>query len=109
MANKYSNTSLNVVSTGGGANQLIIPVGTTIRGGDGADGATSIPCKEAYLQLKSGTGVRVNIGALASATAGIDVPKFGTNHNILRIPIDDLNKLYLIGTAADVVDILYRI
>jgi len=108
MANKYSNTSLDIVSTGGGANQVTIPAGTTIRGGTGTGGATSVPCKEAYLQLKSGTGVRVNIGATASGTAGIDVPKFGTNHNILRIPIDDLNKLYFIGTENDVVDILYR-
>jgi len=104
---KFYNQSLDRVPNTGGANQITIPAGTTIRGGTGAGGATSVPCKGAWLQLLSGTGVRVNIGALASATAGIAVPALALGIPLF-IPIDDLNKLYFIGTAADKVDILYR-
>jgi len=104
---KFHNTSLNRVPNSGGANQVTIPVGTTIRGGTGTGGATSVPCKAAWLQLLSGTGVRVNIGAAASATAGITVPAVALGIPLF-IPIDDLNKLYFIGTSGDKVDILYR-
>jgi hypothetical protein len=53
--------------------------------------------------------MRVQIGAACTATTGIPVPKFGTNHYVLKFSIDDLNRLYFYSTgASDVVDILYR-
>ena len=69
---------------------------------------TSIPCKEAWIELRSGTGVRVMVGVAASATVGLNVPKFGTNHYVLRLPIADVSDLYFSGTNGDIVDILYR-
>jgi len=104
---KFYNKRLNRVPNSGGSNQVTIPAGTTIRGGTSTGGATSLPCKGAWLQLKSGTGVRVNIGATASSSVGIAVPAAALGIPLF-IPIDDLNKLYFVGTAADVVDILYR-
>jgi len=104
---KFYNTSVNKVPNSGGSNQVTIPAGTTIRGGSGTGGATSIPCKAAWLQLVSGSGVRVNIGTTASASIGIAVPAAALGIPLF-IPIDDLNKLYFIGTENDVVDVLYR-
>lgn len=110
MANKYSNTSLNVVSTGGGSNRVTIPATPyQIRGGTSTGGATSVPCKEALLLCPNGSSdLKVNIGTACTATTGIKVPEAGVDFMFMRIPIDDLNKLYFIGTQADVCDILYR-
>lgn len=111
---KYANTSLNIVSTGGGSNRVTIPATPfQIRGGTGTGGATSVPCKEVWLSCPSGSSnIRVTIGAACTATTGIKVPEqvlANENAMYLRIPIDDLNKLYFIGdTQNDVVDILYR-
>lgn len=108
---KYANTSLNVVSTSGGSNRVTL-IGTTIRGGTGDGGATSVPCKEVWISALSGDStVKVRIGATCSATTGIKVPeqaKANEHAMYLRIPIDDLNKLYFFGIAGDIIDILYR-
>jgi len=108
---KFLNSSLERVPGSGGSNRVVIPATPfQIRGGTGAGGATSVPCKECWLQAAvATTEVRVNIGAVCTATTGIHVPKVGVDFMHMRIPIDDLNKLYFIGTnIADRVDILWR-
>lgn len=108
---KYANTSLNIVSTSGGSNRVTL-AGTTIRGGTGVDGSGSIPCKEVWMSALGGDStVKVRIGSTCSSTTGIKVPEQAkaNEHAIyLRIPIDDLNKLYFFGIAGDKIDILYR-
>lgn len=114
MGNKYANTSLDVVSTSGGSNRVTIPATPfQIRGGTGTGGATSVPCKEVWLSCPSGSSnIKVTIGVACEATTGIKVPEqvlANEGAMYLRIPINDLNKLYFIGEAGDdVVDILYR-
>ena len=107
---KYYNTRLDVVPNSGGSNRVTIPATPyQIRGGTGTGGATSVPCKEALLLCPNGSSdLRVNIGAACETDTGIKVPEAGVDFMFMRIPIDDLNKLYFIGTQADVCDILYR-
>lgn len=111
---KYANTSKNIVSTSGGSNRVTL-VGTTIRGGTGVGGATSVPCKEAMMYAiskeQAGSSVKVRIGATCSAATGIKIPAYAEAHQntcYLRIPIDDLNKLYFFGVAGEIIDIIYR-
>lgn len=111
---KYANTSKDIVSTSGGSNRVTL-VGTTIRGGTGIDGATSVPCKEAWMYAiskeQAGSSVKVRIGTTCSATTGIKIPAYNEAHqhtHYIRIPIDDLNKLYFIGVAGEAIDIFYR-
>jgi len=109
-----ASSSLDVVSMSGGSNRVTIPADPyKIRGGTGTGGATSVPCKEVWMSCPSGSSnIKVRIGSACTAATGIKVPEQGlANENgmYLRIPIDDLNKLYFIGEAEnDVVDILYR-
>lgn len=108
---KFYNTSLDRVPNSGGSNKVIIPAATTIRGGTGTGGATSVPCKEAWLSARAGdTTVRVTIGTTCTNDTGIPVPEqaAATDSFILRIPIDDLNQLYFFGVDGDIIDILYR-
>lgn len=109
------NTETNRVTGYGGSNRVTIPTATVIRGGTGTDGSTGVPCKEAYLQAPFGnTGfARVTIGVACTSVTGIVVPNTasipGTAGSApLVIPINDLANLYFYGTAADVIDILYR-
>lgn len=110
---KYYNTSLNRVPNTGGSNRVSIPVSPyEIRGGTGAGGATSVPCKECWIEAVKtlGTDIRVNIGSFCTGTAqGFHVPEQGVDYKYLHIPIDDLNKLYFTGTVdTERVDILWR-
>ena len=108
---KFYSTSLNRVPGSGGSNRVVIPADPfQIRGGTGAGGAASVPCKECWIEAANGDStVRVNIGSACTATTGLHVPEQGVDYRYLRIPIDDLNKLYFIGAAGtDRVDILYR-
>jgi len=111
---KFYNTRLDIVSTAGGSNRVTIPVTPfRIRGGTGTGGATSVPCREAWLSCPSGSSnIKVTIGTACTDETGIRVPEQGLaseNEMYLQIPIDDLNKLYFVGdTQNDVVDILYR-
>ena len=101
---------MDVVPNSGGSNRVTIP-GTPfqIRGGTGTGGATSISCKEALLLCPNGSSdLKVNIGTVCTATTGIKVPEAGVDFMFMRIAIDDLNKLYFIGTEGDFCDILYR-
>ena len=105
---KFYNTSLDRVPNSGGSNTVTIPDDPyQIRGGDGTDGSTSIPCKECWVESPDDT-VRVTIGTKCTNTTGIHVPQQGVDFMHLRIPIDDLNKLYFFGAKDEVVYILYR-
>lgn len=110
---KFVGMRLNVVPSGGGSNRVTIPATPfQIRGGTGTGGATSVPCRECIISCPTGSSnVKVRIDTACTATTGIKVPEQGlANENAmyLRIPIDDLNRLYFIGEAEnDVVDILY--
>lgn len=111
---KYLNTRLDTVTGDGGSNRVTIPATPfKIRGGTSTGGATSVPCREAWLSCPTGSSnIKVTIGTACSSTTGIKVPEQGLaneNEMYLRIPIDDLNKLYFVGdTENDVIDILYR-
>jgi hypothetical protein len=100
-------SSLNLVSDTGGSVRVTIAANA----GQG-NGGTSLQCKEVVLVAGSGNSgnMRVTIGAACTSTTGIPVPKFGTNHYVLRFSIDDVAKLYFYSddAADDVVDILYR-
>lgn len=93
------------IRSGGGAVRVTIASNV----GQG-NGGTSLPCAGCFLTCPTGnTGpVRVNIGAAASATVGIDLPESGSANSPVFIPIDDVSKLYFYsGTNDDVVDIMY--
>ena len=113
MANtKYANLETNRVCTDGGAVRVSLSSGT----GQG-NGGTALPCRGCWVQgVDANTDVvRVNIGAAASDTAGIDLGRpfiSGTTASgscqPLWIPIDDVAKLYFFSGDADAkVDILY--
>lgn len=107
---KFYNTSLDRVPNTGGSNRVTIPATPfQIRGGTSTGGATSVPCKEALLLCPNGSSnLRVNIGTACTTTTGIKVPEAGVDFMFMRIAINDLNKLYFIGTEGDFCDILYR-
>lgn len=109
---KFGGTSLNRVPNAGGSNRVTLTGVTDKRGGSGALGAGSIPCKEVWVSALSGDStVKVTIGETCTNLTGIKVPeqaKANEHAMYLRIPIDDLNKLYFFGIAGDIIDILYR-
>lgn len=109
---KYYNTSLDRVPNTGGSNRVTLTGVTVKRGGLGALGAGSIPCKEVWMHAATGDAtVRVTIGTTCTNTTGIKIPELGAayDHNMyLHLPIDDLNQLYFFGTSGDIIDILYR-
>jgi len=110
---KFVHRRLNIVPSFGGSNRVTIPADPyQIRGGTGTDGATSVPCRECIISCPSGSSnIKVRIDDTCTATTGIKVPEQGLANEgemYLRIPIDDLNRLYFIGEAEnDVIDILY--
>jgi len=100
----YANTPYTKISSRGGSVRVTISSNV----GQG-NGGTSLPCKGCFVSPASGnTGViRMNIGAAASATVGIELADADTG-GPLYIPIDDVSKLYFYGaTNGDDVDILY--
>jgi len=109
----YTNTQTNRVPGAGGSNRVTIPADPfQIRGGTGTGGATSVPCRECLIIAATGSSnIRVRIDTACTATTGIPVPEHLLANGLtypLRIPIDDLNRLYFVGdTENDVVDILY--
>ena len=104
---------VNRVPASGGSNRVTIPATPfKIRGGTGTGGATSVECRECLIIAPTGSSnIRVRIDAACTTTTGIAVPEHLLANGIggyLRLPIDDLNRLYFIGEAEnDVVDILY--
>lgn len=71
------------------------------------NGGTSLPCAGCWVAPRAAnTGiVKMNIGAAASASLGVEVTK-GTSPR--WVPIDDVDKLYFYGASDnDVIDITY--
>lgn len=103
----------NVVPSQGGSKRKTIPASPfRVRGGNGTAGTGTIPCRECIIIAASGSSnIRVRIDSDCSATTGIPVPEHKLANDAggyLRLPIDDLNRLYFVGdTQNDVVDILY--
>ena len=96
--------SLLRMRPGGGAVRVTIASNV----GQG-NGGTSLPCSGCLIQCPTGnTGpVRLNIGAAASATLGIDLPE-EAEANPIFIPVSDVSVLYFYSaTNGDKVDILY--
>lgn len=110
---KFVGRRLNIVPSFGGSNRVTIPATPfQIRGGTSTGGATSVPCRECILSCPTGSSnIKVRIDTACTATTGIKVPEqvlANEGQMYLRIPIDDLNRLYFVGdTQNDVVDILY--
>lgn len=100
----YAATSGDLVPDTGGSFRVTI-ASNVGRG----NGGTSLPCKRVYITQTAGnTGqAKVNIGAAASATLGIDIPK-GAAAPPVALLLDDASKLYFYsGTNGDTVDVLY--
>ena len=108
---KYSGMQANRIAPSGGA------VRVTLVSGEGrGNGGTSLPCKGCWVQAADASTdvVRMNIGAAATDSLGIDLgrPESDANNSgscqPMWVPIDDVAKLYFISgdTTADV-DILY--
>jgi len=93
------NERVNLNSSTGGV-QLV-----TIAGSPVTIAATDQPCRYCYVQLKSGTACFMNIGA-AATTSSFTIPKVGVVP-ALKVTVDDLNLLNFIGTAGDIVQILW--
>jgi len=109
---KYAGMQTNRIVPDGSYVRVTLSSGT----GQGNDG-TSLPCKGCYVQaVDSNTDVvRMNIGAEASDSVGIDLGRqyvSGTTASgacqPLFVPIDDVASLYFFSGDSDaVVDILY--
>lgn len=103
----YAGSSLDTVPDTGGSVRVAIPA-TPFQ--IQANSGTSLPCKQVWIIADSAnTGnCRVRIGAACTATTGEPVPEYGTHHYRLWIPLDDVSKLFFIGSVEnDKVDIAY--
>lgn len=98
-SNKLTAAPIDVNSITGGVVLVTIPdpAADTTYG-------TATPCRSCLVQQKSGTQVYMNIDATATSSHW----KLSSTTPI-PVPIDDVNKLHFIGTAADVVQIMYRV
>ena len=68
---------------------------------------SSQPCRSCIIQYYSGTQLYMNVDAAATAAAtSWKISKTDGAH--LEYEIDNLNKLHFIGTAGDIVQIIYR-
>jgi len=99
----------------------IVPDGSHVRvtlssGTGQGNGGTSLPCKGCYVQaaIDNTEVVRMNIGAAASSSVGIDLGRPETDSNNtgscqpMWVPIDDVAELYFYSADANgIVDILY--
>jgi len=103
MGNGYTGAHARI--RGGGGSVRITIAATVGQGNDG----TSLPCAGCYVSCPTtNTGpVRMNIGAAASATVGIEIGE-ASLMGVPWLPIDDVSKLYFYSaTNGDVIDILY--
>jgi hypothetical protein len=64
---------------------------------------SSQPCRSCLVQQFSGTQAFMNIDAAATTSTW----KLSST-SAIPVPIDDLSKLHFIGTAGDVIQILWR-
>ena len=105
MSTKYDNAQTGRCARTGGA--VTVAIASNIGRGNGG---TSLPCRGCFVSPRgNNTGViRLNIGAAASATAGIEISDADTGGGPLFVPISDVAQLYFYGgTDGDDVDILY--
>ena len=99
----YAGSHQRIRSTGG---SVRVTIASNVGQGNGG---TSLPCAGCYVSCPTAnTGpVRMNIGAAASATVGIEIGEAGLM-GVPWLPIDDVANLYFYsGTDGDVIDILY--
>lgn len=102
---KYANTKADIISSAGGA--VTVAIASNVGQGNGG---TSLECKGCWISPRSGnTGIiKMNIGAAASASLGIELADADTGGGPLWVPIDDVAKLYFYGaTNGDDIDIVY--
>jgi hypothetical protein len=92
-----------VTIAGGGANIQCGVSGTT--DSTGTITFSTFPVRSCLVQQYSGTQVYMNINVVATAAATAWKISSITPH---PIPVDDLSKLNFIGTAGDIVQILWR-
>jgi len=102
--NKYANARVGRLAQSGGA--VRVTIASSVGQGNGG---TSLPCKGCFVSPASANSgvVRMNIGAAASASAGIELSDADTGSGPLFVPVDDVSLLYFYGTNDDVIDIVY--
>lgn len=111
MATKYDGSQIRICPTGG---HVRVTLSTSVGQGNGG---TSLPCKGCWVQAVDDNTdtVRMNIGAAASDTVGIDLARPSISGTTaagaaqpLWVPISDVAKLYFYSGDADAkIDILY--
>jgi hypothetical protein len=109
MASKYDNHSSVRCARTGGSITVAIP-GTPFQ--VQANGGTSLPCRGCWVSPRSGnTGItKMNIGAAASATLGIELSDADNGSGPLWVNISDVSQLYFYGaTEGNDVDITYLV
>ena len=110
----YANSTMKIRKGGG---SVRVTLATNVGQGNGG---TSLPCAGCWVQpvLANTEVVKMNIGAAASATLGVDLQRPHINDGTdeygaaaaqpIWVPIDDVSKLYFYSAQADaVVDITY--
>lgn len=104
----YSNIPVNRVSSKGGCLKLSLTGAASVQLGDH-------DCREVYIIAENADDVFMAIGATAvAATNCIRLPQLGSTDGTvpgaayLKIPIDNTNKLYVIGENGDIVYYMWR-
>jgi hypothetical protein len=64
---------------------------------------SELPCRSCLVQQQSGTQAYMD-GVTAAAATGWKL----SSTTPIPVPVDDVNKIHLFGTAGDVIQILYR-
>ena len=105
MATKYDNTQWTRCARTGGS--VTVAISSNVGQGNGG---TSLACRGCWVSPRSGnTGViKMNIGAAASASLGIELSDANTGGGPLWVPVSDVAQLYFYGaTNGDDIDITY--
>ena len=100
---KTTNFNLDKNSTEGGSVRM-----TSVAGVSQGNGGTSLPCRFCFISAPATNTAptKFNVGAAASAILGTEIAEGSP----LKIPIDDVSKLYFFTTGAtDVVDATWMI
>lgn len=99
----YAGSTMKIREDGG---SVTVAIASNVGQGNGG---TSLPCAGCFVVAQAGnTGIiKMNIGAAASASLGIEIPQ-SDQGGATWVPIDDVAKLYFYGgTNGDDVDITY--
>jgi len=101
----YSNAKQRIRSGGG---SVRVTIASNVGRGNGG---TSLLCAGCWVSPASGNSgtTKMNIGAAASASSGIELSDADTGGGPLWVPIDDVAKLYFYSSDSDddVIDITY--